>query len=243
MFVCTGSGPTAAPAVVPYASASSSSEEEDRQSQDSATQRTRKSESRLRDYGEEKTVADRSSTEIEAMGGFSEDGKSMLPEPDALFSTVTKPPDFLNPEAIRPVPYLSRGEKIEKDDIGKEGKNISGAWDIAKSAPKLPSQSKLIGGGKVPGTSSTVISAAAVKYKLDHQTLSMPYDMDQNVRLGTKRSTQAMPVEEFIHRDGASLPRKRQEQKEKEKSKRMRGQSSHSTWKTEAEMVLRQQYD
>lgn len=31
--------------------------------------------------------------------------------------------------------------------------------------------------------------------------------------------------------------------KEKEKSKRMRGQSSHATWKSETEMQLRQQFD
>lgn len=31
--------------------------------------------------------------------------------------------------------------------------------------------------------------------------------------------------------------------KEKEKSKRMKGQSSHATWKSETEMQLRQQFD
>lgn len=31
--------------------------------------------------------------------------------------------------------------------------------------------------------------------------------------------------------------------KDKEKSKRMKGQSSHATWKSETEMALRQQFD
>lgn len=31
--------------------------------------------------------------------------------------------------------------------------------------------------------------------------------------------------------------------KDKEKSKRMKGQSSHTTWKSETEMQLRQQFD
>jgi hypothetical protein len=31
--------------------------------------------------------------------------------------------------------------------------------------------------------------------------------------------------------------------KDMEKNKRMKGQSSHSEWKSEAEMALRQQYD
>lgn len=42
---------------------------------------------------------------------------------------------------------------------------------------------------------------------------------------------------------GALLPRKKQDRKDKEKAKRQLGQSSIGSWKTEAEMVLRQQYD
>lgn len=36
---------------------------------------------------------------------------------------------------------------------------------------------------------------------------------------------------------------RRQDRKDKEKDKRVRGQSTHSQWKSEAEMVLRQQFD
>lgn len=35
----------------------------------------------------------------------------------------------------------------------------------------------------------------------------------------------------------------RQDRKDKEKEKRMKGQSTHKEWKSEAEMMLRQQYD
>jgi hypothetical protein len=54
-----------------------------------------------------------------------------------------------------------------------------------------------------------------------------------------------MGVEEFMEKGigGAQLPRKRQDRKEKEERKRQRGQSTHASWKTEAEMVMRQQYD
>jgi hypothetical protein len=38
-------------------------------------------------------------------------------------------------------------------------------------------------------------------------------------------------------------PPRRQDRKDKEKEKRMRGQSTHAAWKSEAEMALRQQYD
>ncbi len=54
-----------------------------------------------------------------------------------------------------------------------------------------------------------------------------------------------MGVTDFMDKGvgGAQLPRKRQDRKDKEKSKRTMGQSSHASWKSEAEMVLRQQYD
>jgi hypothetical protein len=54
-----------------------------------------------------------------------------------------------------------------------------------------------------------------------------------------------MPVNEFLDKGlgGAQLPRKQQDRKDKEKLKRAAGQSTHAQWKSEAEMVLRQQYD
>lgn len=50
--------------------------------------------------------------------------------------------------------------------------------------------------------------------------------------------------QDFMDKGGAvALPRKQQDRKDKEKQKRSKGQSGVTTWKTEAEMVLRQQYD
>ena len=62
---------------------------------------------------------------------------------------------------------------------------------------------------------------------------------------GAKKASRAMGVSEFMDKGvgGAQLPRRRQERKDKEKSKRQLGQSAIGSWKTEAEMVLRQQYD
>jgi hypothetical protein len=58
-------------------------------------------------------------------------------------------------------------------------------------------------------------------------------------------ATKAMPVSDFMDRGlgGAVLPRKQQDRKDREKEKRAKGQSTHANWKTEQEMVLRQQYD
>jgi hypothetical protein len=57
-------------------------------------------------------------------------------------------------------------------------------------------------------------------------------------------ASKPMGVSEFLDRGGgAVLPRKQQERRDKEKAKRAMGQSTHAVWKSEAEMVLRQQYD
>ena len=62
---------------------------------------------------------------------------------------------------------------------------------------------------------------------------------------GPKGPSKPMPVDDFLSRGlgGAQLPRQQQDRKDKEKLKRAAGQSTHSHWKSEAEMVLRQQYD
>jgi hypothetical protein len=62
---------------------------------------------------------------------------------------------------------------------------------------------------------------------------------------GASAPSKPMPVDDFLARGlgGAQLPRARQDRKDKEKSKRALGQSTHSHWKSEAEMVLRQQFD
>lgn len=57
--------------------------------------------------------------------------------------------------------------------------------------------------------------------------------------------SRAMPVSDFLAKGagGSLLPRNKQDRKDKEKEKRAKGQSSVHGWKSEAEMVLRQQYD
>ena len=58
------------------------------------------------------------------------------------------------------------------------------------------------------------------------------------------KASDAMGVQEFMAKGGAAtLPRSQQGKKDRERAKRMLGQSSHKVWKSEAEMVLRQQFD
>lgn len=70
---------------------------------------------------------------------------------------------------------------------------------------------------------------------------SLPTHMQQRVGKPSK----PMAVSDFLDKGvgGAQLPRRRQERKDKEKSKRQLGQSAIGSWKSEAEMALRQQYD
>ncbi len=62
---------------------------------------------------------------------------------------------------------------------------------------------------------------------------------------GPRVPSKALPVAEFLNSKGgaALLPRKAQDRRDKEKDKRMKGQSAIGSWKSEAEMVLRQQFD
>lgn len=102
-----------------------------------------------------------------------------------------------------------------------------------------------------------MVTGVAVRYKAP---AGAPAPQDAGPRVGDvgplrpppepaagakRRATSSMPVDKFLDKGqgGAALPRRDQGRKDREKNKRARGQSSHSHWKSEAEMVLRQQYD
>lgn len=57
-----------------------------------------------------------------------------------------------------------------------------------------------------------------------------------------KRATKAMPVAEALA-SGAALPRRQQGLKERQKAKAEQGKRATGEWKSEAFMILRQQYD
>ena len=244
---------------MPIASSTTTDSEEasSSASENSATRRAREAESRVKDY-EDPRVPE----EGVSQNPMAERSKDSLPSPQALFSRITKPPDFLNPEAIRQLPYKSREEdvdgatEVQKEQAEGRGKplrsgekELATTWDISKAAPKLPEEKTERGRGV-----GSVISASAVKYDVASRHASSTAVMGdapsvlmsdaKDVQPHTsKGATHPMSVEDFVGKGGASLPRKRQERKDKEKAKRMRGQSSHDTWKSEAEMALRQQYD
>ena len=108
-------------------------------------------------------------------------------------------------------------------------------------APKLKGDEEIEAG---------VISAAPQRFKSDESSGEQSVTAAQLAMLGGEskgkpsKANKAMGVDEFLDKGpGVQLPRKRQDRKDAERSKRAKGQSSHQTWKSEAEMVLRQQYD
>ncbi|KFM23162.1 PHD finger protein 3 [Auxenochlorella protothecoides] len=154
-------------------------------------------------------------------GGDPSTKPKLLPALTA-FQSVSGPPAFLNPE-------------------GKGGGRGDGSWDVSKMAPKLKEEAAAAGPG--------VIKASAVQYRGGEGPTPVSAAAIALLGGGEKpdrgKPSKAMGVEEFLDKGagGAVLPRKRQERKDREKDKRSKGQSSHAAWKSEAEMVLRQQYD
>ena len=144
---------------------------------------------------------------------------------------------------------------------------VKGAdWDIARMAPPLKGQARA-GGAGPQSQSAAVISAGPKRSKpaddssegivtaaqiamlggqwRPSEDQSPPGTLEGDEKAGKRKATQAMGVNEFMEKGlgGAALPRARQERKDREKLKRQKGQSAIGSWKTEAEMVLRQQYD
>jgi hypothetical protein len=63
-------------------------------------------------------------------------------------------------------------------------------------------------------------------------------------RLLSQRAQNERPVHAYVCAHSHAKGRTNmQDRKDREKEKRDKGQSTHSTWKSEAEMLLRQQYD
>lgn len=141
-----------------------------------------------------------------------------------------------------------------------------GEWDITRMAPKLKGQAPPTPAGVVSAApvryktddrvDSKIVTAAQVAMLGGQWASSADATEEGGARQGPqpaqqadanpkRKSTAAMGVQDFLDKGhgAAQLPRKKQDRKDMEKSKRDRGQSSHASWKSEAEMVLRQQYD
>eukprot|EP00191_Tetraselmis_sp_GSL018_P019664 CAMPEP_0177591758 /NCGR_PEP_ID=MMETSP0419_2-20121207/8177_1 /TAXON_ID=582737 /ORGANISM="Tetraselmis sp., Strain GSL018" /LENGTH=268 /DNA_ID=CAMNT_0019082539 /DNA_START=1173 /DNA_END=1976 /DNA_ORIENTATION=+ len=176
---------------------------------------------------------------------------------------VDGPPSFLDPEATRPLAvneaHTRRPAAVAAAELASTGGGADepvpgprSEFDVSSLAPRLSKKS----GGQAERKVG-VIQAKARMYSQEGQQgpqysaaaiamLGGNIDGHSEGEESTKRKqpSSAMGVDEFLSKStGAQLPRKQQDRKEREKKKRQLGQSSIGSWKTEAEMVLRQQYD
>ncbi|KAG2452498.1 hypothetical protein HYH02_002737 [Chlamydomonas schloesseri] len=234
-----------------HAADSDSETDSSDESVDSAALRAAEAAARLRDYGENGATATSGRT-----GGAAQK-RSLLPSALDVLDAVEGPPRFLDPEAIRPL-AASASHGLGADTgpavavaAGKERQAPGKDFDISKLAPPMKGQAKQ-SADKREAPAGAVIEGRAKRYKAEEgPEATQSYTALQIAMLGghvaeqKSAPTKPMEVSEFLNKGvgAAQLPRKNADRKDKEKDKRMRGQSTHSHWKSEAEMVLRQQYD
>ncbi|KAK9904771.1 hypothetical protein WJX75_002212 [Coccomyxa subellipsoidea] len=197
----------------------------DEESVDSATARRQEAERRLKDADEVSTGPVRN-----------------LPDPLSALGQIRQAPSYLTPEATRPLAapvHRSRPAQpvpAREEDSQRDKETGPSSWDIARMAPPLKGQTDASKRGLPAGA---VMSAAAKRYRTEDGLEGGMATAAQIAMLGGQWRPNFM--DKGV--GGAQLPRRRQERKDKEKSKRQLGQSAIGSWKTEAEMVLRQQYD
>jgi hypothetical protein len=189
----------------------------------------------------------------------------VLPSALSAFDEVEGPPAFLNPEASRQFatlhPSSSSARATAPDsDHGKQKRQAPGPdFDISKLAPPLKGSKRDNGGSStidIRGDSlnpDAVITGQAKRYKLGAEQGGPQISLAQIAMLGGNLpnksggggGSKALSVDEFLIAKGGSaqMPRKGQDRRDKEKEKRAKGQSAIGSWKSEAEMVLRQQFD
>mmetsp|Transcript_10440 Transcript_10440/g.18209 ORF Transcript_10440/g.18209 Transcript_10440/m.18209 type:complete len:252 (+) Transcript_10440:105-860(+) len=192
-----------------------------------------------------------------------------LPSVLDAFDEVDGPPAFLNPEATRPI---AESAVHGREDLSlpviavAKAKQATGAqFDISVLAPRLTGEKRE--GEEVRGPQGAVIEGKAKRYKEEEGPeysavqIAMlggtvakrlpagvvgPTPLPQPAVAKGKGPSQAQNVAEFLNAgEGtqALMPRKGQDRRDKEKDKRGKGQSTAHSWKSESEMVLRQQFD
>lgn len=165
---------------------------------------------------------------------------SGLPSATELFSAVTGPPAFLRPEATRAIAVLE-------------------AHPHASAPPLHPA----LGGGSDRRADAAVIASAPTRYSAEEAAKRAALsalrreaevaEVAEAAEAAAQAPASAAPrrdfrskavaVSEVMANPQLNLPRDKQERKDRERAKRERGQSAIGSWKSEAEMVLRQQYD
>ncbi|XP_059297093.1 uncharacterized protein LOC132050070 isoform X1 [Lycium ferocissimum] len=184
---------------------------------------------------------------------------SSLPSALDAFSEISGPPEFLNNSVEE------GGKEVDGQRQGRRkysrNKNDLPAGAVVESKAQLVGIHERVRsdvGGGIPKTATGQANASVgtVQGGKPMATASYPGAEDAAellrmcLRCGIPKTythTRGMVCpacsDRPVNSDEESVKKKGSTVKDKEKNKRMKGQSSHATWKSETEMHLRQQFD
>lgn len=194
---------------------------------------------------------------------------SLLPSAFQAFSEVTGPPEFLNNSALEPIP--TRPSQRKNAFGGWQGAKGSKAKKEHPAGVVMEAKAQLVGiRERVRSDVEGTVSQGSSKEMPPPKTIpasspgdsrrtpgaTMPPPEDAAKLLGMCLQC-GVPKTYSNAREGVVCPvcgdrpigdpnkekQKGSTIKDREKNKRMKGQSSHATWKSETEMHLRQQFD
>ena len=187
--------------------------------------------------------------------------KTVLPSADDVFGAVKGPPAFLRPEATRPLASAHRNPTADGDGDGAEDRVGDDVDDASRkrravasatvsSAPKRYREDDI----RARESALAGVEDVGDERRRSGTERGRPRDALAMAMLGVpqRKNTEparAMDPAEFLAKGSgrALMPRKKGglERMEHEKKKRQSGQNGRDSveWKSEAEMVLRQQYD
>ena len=185
--------------------------------------------------------------------------KTVLPSADDVFGAVKGPPAFLRPEATRPLASAHRHPAADGDGDGdRDGDDVDDASRkrravasaTVSSAPKRYREDEM----RARDSALAGDGDAGDERGRSGTERGRPGDALAMAMLGVPQRkiaepARAMDPAEFLAKGsgGALMPRKKGglERMEQEKKKRQSGQNGRDSveWKSEAEMILRQQYD
>ncbi|XP_038975663.1 uncharacterized protein LOC120106706 [Phoenix dactylifera] len=184
---------------------------------------------------------------------------SLLPSALDAFAEVTGPPEFLNnrPGAVEETrEALGVLDRMARDTARREKKDLPAGAVVEAKAQLVGIRDRVrsdVEGSHPSGSATKTVSDNGKRVF----SAANPDAKDAADLL--RICVQCGIPKTYSHARGMTCPvcgdrppadpKKESEKqrgftvKDKEKSKRMKGQSSHSTWKSETEMQLRQQYD
>ena len=162
---------------------------------------------------------------------------SGLPSVTELFSAVDGPPAFLRPEATRPIVVLETHPHVAAPPLhpalGGGDRRADAA--VIGAAPQRYSAEE--------AAKRAALSALRREAEAAEAALAATQEAENAAAPRRDFKSKAVAVSDAMANPALNLPRDKQERKDRERAKRERGQSAIGSWKSEAEMVLRQQYD